>query len=87
MAKPERGKARTSMLPFLLGLSELWGGRFLRSMIHFRFIDGEIWYGNGLFIWKYQMTDAKTWGNVVGKEIRVILGCVSSHVGGGKFWG
>lgn len=36
-----------------------------------RRVDGEIPYQNGLFMGKFQMTDAKTWGNVVGTEIQV----------------
>lgn len=35
-------------------------------------VDGEIQYQNGLFMWKFQMTDSKTWGNVVGTEMQVI---------------
>lgn len=68
MAKPEKGVVMASMLLFCLG----W--EILKSMIHFNFncVDGEIWYGNELFIGKFQMTDAKTWGNVVGTEMQVI---------------
>ena len=60
MAKPERVEVMSSMLLFAWGGDELLNGRFLRSMIHFKFVDGEIWYGNGLFVGKYQMIDVKT---------------------------
>jgi len=34
-------------------------------------VDGEIQYQNGVFMGNFQMTDAKTWGKVVGTEMQV----------------
>lgn len=36
-------------------------------------VEGEIPHLNELFMGKFQMTDAKTWGNVVGTEMQVII--------------
>jgi len=70
MAIPERERSWRACCLFVWGGEELWGGGFLKSMIC---VDGEIWYGNGLFRGIFQMTDGETWGKVVGLEIHIIV--------------